>query len=36
MSIIFIPGTIDTRAPLIILKTRTRVRTPETPFLAVR
>ena len=34
-SIIFIPGTIDTRAPLIVLKTRTCVRTPETPFLAV-
>ena len=35
-SIIFIPGTIETRAPLIVLKTRTRVRAPDMRFLAVR
>ena len=35
-SIIFIPGTIDTHAPLIVLKTCTCVSTPEMPFLAVR
>ena len=35
-SIILVPGTVETRAPLIVLKTRTRVRAPNTWFLAVR
>ena len=29
-------GTIETRAPLIVLETRTRVRSPDTGFLGVR
>ena len=35
-SIIFVPGTVETRAPLIVLKTHTRVRAPNMRFLAVR
>ena len=35
-SIIFISGTIETRAPLIVLKTRMRLRAPDTRLLGVR